>query len=260
MPRDIDYTYGTGRVSLYAVDGDVDAHGVTEDFVIGGTSENVGDDNVGPTIQLYMNDSLFVRGDITNEDPWLYARLFDESGINTVGNGIGHDLKAVLDDKFESPFILNTYFSADLDTYKSGVVKYPFNDLEDGLHTLEFKVWDVQNNSAVASTEFIVVNSLDVALASVIAYPNPAYDKVSFRVSHNQGCNLVDAVVEVYDVTGKKIKVFEFPRFQDSKDFETSKFQMYKFQIVKNVRAHTFQNARCSRFRNCFMSLVFLFF
>ena len=41
VPRDIDYTYGAGRVSLYAVDGDVDAHGATEDFVIGGTSENV---------------------------------------------------------------------------------------------------------------------------------------------------------------------------------------------------------------------------
>ena len=38
VPRDIDYTYGAGRVSLYAVDGDVDAHGATEDFVIGGTS------------------------------------------------------------------------------------------------------------------------------------------------------------------------------------------------------------------------------
>jgi hypothetical protein len=50
---------------------------------------------------------------------------------------------------------------------------------------------------------------LEVALESVIAYPNPAYDQVSFRVSHNQVCNLVDALVEVYDVSGKKIKVFE---------------------------------------------------
>ena len=209
VPRDIDYAYGPGRVSLYAVDGDVDAHGASENFIIGGTSADVVYDDLGPTVELYMNDSLFIRGGITNEDPWLYARLFDESGINTVGNGIGHDLKAVLDGKFESPFILNTYFTADLDTYKSGVVRFPFNDLEDGEHTLELKVWDVQNNSAIASTEFIVVNSLEVALESVIAYPNPAYDHVSFRVSHNQVCNQVDALVEVYDVSGKKIKVFE---------------------------------------------------
>ncbi|MFB1019164.1 MAG: hypothetical protein QMC37_02865, partial [Flavobacteriales bacterium] len=74
VPRDIDYTYGAGRVSLYAVDGDVDAHGATEDFVIGGTSENVDEDNLGPSVELFMNDSLFVKGDITNEDPWLYAR------------------------------------------------------------------------------------------------------------------------------------------------------------------------------------------
>ena len=209
VPRDIDYTYGQGRISLYAVDGDVDAHGASEDFTIGGTSEDVDFDDLGPNVELFMNDSLFIRGGITSEDPWLYARLFDESGINTVGNGIGHDLKAVLDGQYESPFILNTYFTADLDTYKSGVVRYPFNDLEDGEHTLEFKVWDVQNNSAISSTEFIVVNSLEVALESVIAYPNPAYDHVSFRVSHNQVCNPVDATVEVYDASGKKIKVFE---------------------------------------------------
>ena len=209
VPRDIDYTYGQGRISLYAVDGDVDAHGASEDFTIGGTSEDVDFDDLGPNVELFINDSLFIRGGITSEDPWLYARLFDESGINTVGNGIGHDLKAVLDGQYESPFILNTYFTADLDTYKSGVVRYPFNDLEDGEHTLEFKVWDVQNNSAISSTEFIVVNSLEVALESVIAYPNPAYDHVSFRVSHNQVCNPVDATVEVYDASGKKIKVFE---------------------------------------------------
>jgi hypothetical protein len=209
VPRDIDYAYGQGRISLYAVDGDVDAHGASEDFTIGGTSEDVDFDDLGPNVELFINDSLFIRGGITSEDPWLYARLFDESGINTVGNGIGHDLKAVLDGQYESPFILNTYFTADLDTYKSGVVRYPFNDLEDGEHTLEFKVWDVQNNSAISSTEFIVVNSLEVALESVIAYPNPAYDHVSFRVSHNQVCNPVDATVEVYDASGKKIKVFE---------------------------------------------------
>jgi hypothetical protein len=157
---------------------------------------------------LYINDSLFIEGGVTSEDPWLYARVYDESGINTVGNGIGHDLKAVLDESYDSPYVLNTYFTADLDTYKSGTVRFPFNDLEDGEHLLEFKVWDVQNNSATALTSFIVVNSFDVALESVIAYPNPASSHVSFRVAHNQVCNLVEAEVEIYDASGRKVKVF----------------------------------------------------
>ncbi len=213
VPRDIDYTYGNGRVSCYAISENnettTDAHGASEEFIIGGTSSSLSIDDLGPQVSLYMNDSLFIEGGVTSEDPWLYARVFDESGINTVGNGIGHDLKAVLDDSYDSPYVLNTYFTADLDTYKSGTVRFPFNDLEDGEHILEFKVWDVQNNSATALTSFIVVNSFDVALESVIAYPNPASSHVSFRVAHNQVCNLVEAEVEIYDASGRTVKVFK---------------------------------------------------
>lgn len=209
VPRDIDYAFGEGRISLYALSGEVDAHGHTEDFVIGGISDDVIPDDEGPIVELYMNDSLFEYGGITSEDPWLYARVFDESGINTVGNGIGHDLKAVLDGAYDSPFILNDYFSADLDTYKSGTVLFPFKDLEEGRHELEIKVWDVQNNSALAYTEFIVVNSLEVALDQIIAYPNPASQSSTFRFSHNQECRGVKAIVEIYKSDGRKVRTFE---------------------------------------------------
>lgn len=209
VPRDIDYAFGEGRISCYALSGEIDAHGVTENFIIGGISDSVEPDDLGPTVQLYMNDSLFVRGGITSEDPWLYARVFDESGINTVGNGIGHDLKAVLDQAYDSPFILNSYFSADLDTYKSGTVLFPFKDLEEGAHELELKVWDVQNNSATATTEFLVVNSLEVALDQIIAYPNPATTSSTFRFSHNQECNGVKAIVDIYKADGRRVRSFE---------------------------------------------------
>ena len=209
VPRDIDYTFGNGRVSCYALSGDRDAHGATEDFVIGGTSDSIIPDDEGPQVQLYMNDSLFVSGGITSDDPWLYARVYDESGINTVGNGIGHDLKAVLDGEYDNPFILNSYFASDLDTYKSGTVRFPFRDLEEGVHHVELKVWDVQNNSAIATTEFIVVNSLDVALNTVFAYPNPAYYETTFRFSHNQECNAVTAKLEIYDSSGRYVRGYE---------------------------------------------------
>lgn len=209
VPRDIDYAFGQGRISFYALSGEIDAHGYTEDFVIGGISDEVVPDDEGPTVELFMNDTLFERGGMTSEDPWLYARVFDESGINTVGNGIGHDLKAVLDGAYDSPFILNDYFSADLDTYKSGTVLFPFKDLEEGRHELEIKVWDVQNNSALATTEFYVVNSLEVALDQIIAYPNPASQTSIFRFSHNQECRGVKAIVDIYKSDGRKVRSFE---------------------------------------------------
>ena len=120
VPRDIDFSYGTGRISCYALGGGEDAHGSVEDLVVGGVSADPVQDDVGPEIQLYINDSLFRAGDVVHEDPWLFARIFDESGINTSGLGIGHDAKAVLDGETASPFVLNEYFTSDLDTYTQG--------------------------------------------------------------------------------------------------------------------------------------------
>lgn len=202
VPRDIDYSYGNGRVSLYAVGDGVDAHGFSEEFVIGGTSDAPLQDANGPLISLYMNDTLFEPGDVVHEDPWLVARVFDESGINTSGNGIGHDVKAVLDGDVGNPFVLNDYFLSDLDTYQQGTIRFPLNDLEDGTHEVTVKVWDVANNSATASTHFVVASSLEVALLEVLAYPNPAQDHVTFRVTGNQACKAAKVELQVFDARG----------------------------------------------------------
>ena len=205
VPKDIDYEFGTGRLSLYAVDGMVDANGFSESFVIGGNSSEVLNDDEGPKVELYMNDTLFEAGDVVHEDPWLYARIFDASGINTSGNGIGHDLKAVLDNEASQPFVLNQYFVSDLDTYQSGTVRFPFQGLEDGRHELSLKVWDVANNSATANTEFIVASSLEVALMNVLAFPNPAVDHVTFRTTTNQACRPATVDLQVFDMSGTMV-------------------------------------------------------
>jgi hypothetical protein len=46
----------------------------------------------GPVIDLFMNDTDFTFGGLTDENPRMLALIFDESGINTVGTGIGHDI------------------------------------------------------------------------------------------------------------------------------------------------------------------------
>ena len=43
-----------------------------------------------------MKLESFVSGGITNENPTLLAKLYDENGINTA-SGIGHDIVTVLD-------------------------------------------------------------------------------------------------------------------------------------------------------------------
>ena len=208
VPRDIGYEPGPGRISYYAVDGDLDAHGYTQEVYIGGVDEDAELDDKGPEIALFLNDTTFRNGGTTDPDPVLFALLRDDQGLNTVGNGIGHDLKAILDGG--QSVVLNEFYASDLDTYQSGRVVYPFSGLEEGPHTLELKAWDVHNNSAKATLDFVVVSSLEVFLDGLINYPNPMDRRgTTFRFDHNQACVALEMSLQVYDAMGNVVWVGE---------------------------------------------------
>ena len=76
----------------------------------------------------------------------LLAFIRDDQGVNTVGNGIGHDLKMVLDGGEGAN--LNAYYQSDLDTYRSGRVIFPMSDITAGPHELDLKAWDVHTTTA----------------------------------------------------------------------------------------------------------------
>jgi len=48
-----------------------------------------------------MNDTNFIFGGTTTSTPSLYAQINDESGINTSGTSLGHDITAVLEKLFK---------------------------------------------------------------------------------------------------------------------------------------------------------------
>jgi hypothetical protein len=206
VPKDIAYQYGSGRISYYAENGTIDASGNYEKIIVGGFNKNAPVDNVGPVINLYMNNDKFVFGGLTNENPDLFSLLHDDSGINTVGNTPGHDITAILDANSSSPIVLNDFFRADLNTYKSGTITYPFQSLSDGRHSLKLKAWDVYDNSSEGYTEFIVAKSAQVALSHVLNYPNPFTTKTQFYFEHNQANVLFEVQIQIFTVNGKLIK------------------------------------------------------
>lgn len=206
VPQDINYLVGPGRISCYVENLETNGCGATNDALVGGTATNVAPDEVGPTVQVFMNDDRFVRGGITNEDPLLLVKLYDSNGINTMGSSIGHDLVAVLDENTDQAIVLNDQYEADLDTYRSGSARYRFDDLAEGGHTLRVKAWDVFNNSAEASTEFVVAPSAELALEHVLNYPNPFTTNTQFFFEHNRPCTTLDVQVQVFTVAGRLVK------------------------------------------------------
>jgi len=149
-----------------------------------------------------MNDQTFVSGGITNNSPVLLAFLEDENGINTA-SGIGHDIVAILDGNESNPYILNDYYETELDNYKKGKVQFPFRDLTAGLHTINFKAWDVYNNPINMEIQFTVVGNDAIALNNVLNYPNPFVNYTQFWFTHNRPLEPLEVQVQVMTITGK---------------------------------------------------------
>lgn len=209
VPKDINYAVGFGRISYYASNGSTDANGYQNDIIIGGSSDTLLSDKDGPKIKLYMNDEKFVYGGITDANPKLLAELWDTSGINTTGNGLGHDLTAVLDVNSKNPIVLNDYYQSALNNFRRGSVTYPFSSLTEGAHTLKIKAWDILNNSAEDNTEFIVAASAKLALKHVFNYPNPFTTRTQFMFEHNRPGQELKIQVQIYSVSGRLIKTIQ---------------------------------------------------
>lgn len=217
VPKDINYRYGTGKISYYASDPDqmLDAAGSYEQITIGGTNPNAFRDDQGPLVEVFMNTPDFVFGGVTNDAPTLLVKLSDDNGINVVGNSIGHDLEAVLDEDTQNSLLLNDFYESELDDFTRGEVRYPLARLEPGLHSIRVKAWDVANNSAEGYTEFVVANSEEVALEYVLNYPNPFTDFTCFQFDHNLINQEIDVLIHIYTVSGRLVKTLEKRLFSD---------------------------------------------
>jgi len=209
VPKDINYEYGKGKISYYAASDTNDAKGYYDTFIIGGISDNPIEDDTGPQIEIFLNDDKFVPGGITNPDPILFLKLKDEYGINTTGNGIGHDLIAILDNNIEKQIVLNDYYMADQDSYNSGTVRYPLQGLTPGTHTIKVRAWDICNNPAEASIDFIVKTDDKLILEHVLNYPNPFTTKTAFFFEHNQPGETFDILIHIFTISGKMVKSFQ---------------------------------------------------
>lgn len=204
VPRDIRIPVSNGKISFYSKKNQLfeNQTGFDTTIKVGGINENAIVDNISPTLKLYMNDETFISGGITNDSPFLLAHLEDENGINTA-SGIGHDMVAILDGDVNNPYILNDYYQTNLDDFTKGTLRFPFRNLDAGLHIITFKAWDVYNNPITAEIQFIVAGTETITLTHVLNYPNPFVNYTEFWFSHNKPYEPLDVQVQVMTITGK---------------------------------------------------------
>jgi hypothetical protein len=206
LPKDIRSGIGKARITLYAANEQTDAAGADTSRWIGGTTIASNDDREGPAIRLFLNDTSFKDGGLTHETPLLIALLADSSGISTSGNGIGHDITVVLDNNERDVLVLNDFYTAELDRYTRGSIRYRLPELKEGEHQLRFKAWDVANNSSQKILRFWVKKQDKFTLGPVMNFPNPFINSTTFSIEHNRPGSPLVLQLDIYDVMGRPVR------------------------------------------------------
>ncbi|MDJ1498829.1 type IX secretion system sortase PorU [Cytophagaceae bacterium DM2B3-1] len=207
VPKDINYQVGTGILSMYAkpAEGTQDAAGVQQ-LLVGGSHTDPIADNTPPQIKLFLNDTTFISGGTTTPNSIFLAKLNDENGITISQTGIGHELLAILDDSVV--ITMNDYFTSLTDTYQKGEIRYSFENLTPGKHTITLRAWDTYNNSSEATLDFTVVSDA-FHIWNLHNYPNPATESTYFAFEHNRSGNDLEVVISVYSSTGQLIRTLQ---------------------------------------------------
>ena len=207
VPRDVAYKFDKAKLLHYAKSATDDATGAYLNLYLGGFDENADLSETRPAISLYMNDTNFRNGGITDASPTLLAVLFDSIGINAVGSGLGHDITATLDGNPNNIIILNDFYETDIADERYGTIRYNLSGLTFGKHTITLKAWNIYNYSSSAELTFYV-HGTDTATANLSASPNPASDRVRLSMEHNCKGNIVSAQLDIFDMQGRPVKTF----------------------------------------------------
>lgn len=208
VPRDINFKYGKARISYYAENGTVDASGVEERLLSGGLGNAVNNDGAGPRIEAYLNNERFTNGDLVNENPLLIVRLYDASGINISGIGIGHDITAVIDGNYRETISLNAYVQAATAGELYGTVRFLLPALSVGKHTIEIKAWDVFNNSSSYTITCRVEKQTAISITHLSNYPNPFANTTRFRFQLDGPVAGALATLTLFTLEGREIRSF----------------------------------------------------
>lgn len=148
------------------------------------------------------------------ESPLLIIDYFDEHGINTASEGIGHRLDARIDDQSVAIDLTN-FYEGRADSYQEGTVEYRLSNLADGRHEITAKAWDIYNNSSTVQTTFQIATTSELRVSNVFNYPNPFARSTTFTFQQNQPTP-IDVEIKIYTLAGRLVKVLRAPGVANS--------------------------------------------
>ena len=206
IPKDISYSENTGRIFIFAYDDStqITAAGIYENIIINGIETSAPIDENGPEITICLDYNEFTEGDFVSNNPKLMVELFDESGINTTGMGIGHKIEAWVDES-SNPIDLTNYYNATIDDYRKGNIETILSNLSSGVHSIKLRAWDIYNNFSTETTYFRIKGENEAAeINNIYTYPNPTTGPLAFAFTHSAEPPYT-VTIKVYNEIGMQV-------------------------------------------------------
>lgn len=205
VPKDISYSDNTARLFAYAFSNDSIqfAQGAISQIKISGLDTSTPNDGKGPKVDIYLDGRQFLSGDKVRENPLLIVDMEDETGINSAGLGLGHDIEVWIDGSPNS-IILTSRFSTSLTNPKAGSVQTLLFGLKPGLHSIKARAWDVFNNFTVSETQFRIPGENLSEIREVYLIPNPLISSGIIRFEHNI-TPAFEAEIDIFNEAGIRV-------------------------------------------------------
>jgi hypothetical protein len=129
----------------------------------------------------------------------------DSNGVNLTGS-TGHGITVSVDG--QPQLDLTQAFNYDLNSCTMGQAQHQFTpgQLLPGSHSLQVLAWDAANNPGSAQTTFKVVSIGQLALGSVLNYPNPLKQSTRFTFTLTEPAQVS---IKIYTVAGRLVKAIE---------------------------------------------------
>jgi len=158
-----------------------------------------------PQIDLYLDSRDFVDGGEVGQSAVLIADIYDENGINIIGNP-GRNIMIRVSSSTEV-LSASSGFKYDVDSYQRGTLTWPLNNLPVGNHIIEVVVYDSFNRPAVARIHCKVLETVPLVITNALIYPNPikrdGYFTFEIDLKANDTANII---IDIYTITGRKIR------------------------------------------------------
>ncbi|WP_200976802.1 type IX secretion system sortase PorU [Echinicola sp. 20G] len=173
-----------------------------QSLTLGGKSANDQDDQQGPTIKLFAEDSLNSVSSTSSTQIQLLANLSDENGIQILG-GINQDIALSIND--EPPMIINDYYHSIESGYKKGRISITVTGLKEGTNTIKLTAFDNLGNSSTEMLSIEVEGSNRLHILEAKTFPNPTSDISHFWVKHNRPDENIILKLTIYNMLGSEI-------------------------------------------------------